>query len=155
MTRLEVPLLDRILLTTGDRLLRAEITLLLKDARGVWTAALFRVDSATDMTTMPAFEAKRLDLPMPRRAVAGLTHQPTGLEIRSGFLRAQVLGMDGTEYAFPRYYLGDPNTAPPATGSKAPQNLLGLTGVVDKIRLIFDGTPTSGAPYGNLIVEKI
>jgi len=27
-------------------------------------------------------------------------------------------------------------------------------GFVDKLRIIFDGRPTGGAPYGNLIVEK-
>lgn len=154
MTRLVVPLLKRILRTTGDVLLRAELELLLKDANGVWRHAIFRVDSATEMTTMPASEAKRLNLPMPRHAVVGLTHQPSGLEIRAGFLHAQVLGMDGTEHVFPCYFLGDPNVAPPV-GAKPPLNLLGLTGVVDKIRLLFDGSPTSGAPYGNLIVEKI
>jgi hypothetical protein len=33
-------------------------------------------------------------------------------------------------------------------------NLLGLTGVVDKITLLYDGTPAPAAPHGYLIVEK-
>ena len=36
-----------------------------------------------------------------------------------------------------------------------PKNLFGLTGVIDKIRLTFDGTPSIAAQYGLLIVEKI
>ena len=35
------------------------------------------------------------------------------------------------------------------------RNLLGLTGVIDQIRLIFDGTPTPIAKKGVLIVEKL
>jgi hypothetical protein len=58
--------------------------------------------------------------------------------------------MDPTEYAFPCYFLDDPDTAPPATA----KNLLGLTGVINQIRLTFDGESAPGAPFGILIVEK-
>jgi hypothetical protein len=36
-----------------------------------------------------------------------------------------------------------------------PQSLLGLTGVVDKIRIVFDGTAATGFPHGRMTVEKI
>jgi hypothetical protein len=107
------------------------------------------------MTTLPAFLAKQLDLPMPQQAAPGIVHRPTGLAIRSGYLRVQVVGMDATEYALPCFFLGDPDV--PISISQArpvPQKLLGISGVVDKLRIIFDGRPTGGAPYGNLIVEK-
>jgi hypothetical protein len=52
---------------------------------------------------------------------------------------------------FPCYFLGDPNNPPPL----APIHLLGLTGVINQIRLYFDGTPATGMPYGRLIVEKV
>jgi hypothetical protein len=87
--------------------LRAEIDLLLKDHQGNWHAKTFRVDSASDMTTMPAFDARRLNLPVPINATP-LRHEQTGLEIRSGYLRCQVIGMDQTEYSFPCFVLGDP-----------------------------------------------
>jgi hypothetical protein len=56
----------------------------------------------------------------------------------------------------PALFLGDPATplsrnAPAAT---VPRKLLGLSGVIDKVRITFDGDATPGAPYGNLIVEK-
>ena len=35
------------------------------------------------------------------------------------------------------------------------KNLLGLTGVIDQIRLIFDGTKSLSAPNGVLVVETI
>lgn len=64
--------------------------------------------------------------------------------------------MDQTEYVFPCFFLGNPNTlpdpnAPPPT---MPRNLMGLSGVVNQIRISFDGGPTPAALYGNLIVEK-
>jgi len=67
----------------------------------------FVVDSGTAMTTMPAAEAKKLNLPLPKQPVSGLTFQ--GQEVRSGLIRARIVGMDATEYLFPCYFLGDPN----------------------------------------------
>ena len=57
--------------------------------------------------------------------------------------------MDPTEYVFPCYFVGDPNV--PVTD---PKYLLGLTGVIDQIRLTFDGPSPPLAPHGILIVEK-
>ena len=136
-------------------ILRAELDLLLKDNHGNWHARTFRVDSASDMTTMPAHDARLLGLPIPAQPTS-LRHEQTGLEIRSGYLRCQVVGLDQTEYAFPCFFLGDPGlppnpNAPPAT---LPRYLLGLSGVINQVRLLFDGDPGPGAPYGCLIVEK-
>ncbi len=64
--------------------------------------------------------------------------------------------MDATEYVFPCFFLGDPNTPLHAyTRQTLPRNLLGLSGVVDKLRITYDGTPAPRAAYGNLIVEKL
>ena len=148
MSRLEVPLAHRRLQTSGDLVVRAELTLAIKTDRGAWEPFTFLVDPGTEMTTMPAEEAKDQDLPMPKRPVPGLTFQ--GLEVRSGLLRARIPGMDLTEYVFPCYFLGDPNV--PA--SPQARNLLGLTGVINQIRLTFDGVTSLTAPNGVLIVEK-
>jgi hypothetical protein len=152
--RLEVPLQHRTLWATGDVLLWAELDLLIKDNAGHWKAATWLVDSGTEMTSMPAWLAKQLDLPMPRNAISGAAHKQTGLEFRSGLLRVQVVGLDSTEFVFPCFFLGDPNT--PSSRSRvtvAPRKLLALSGVVDKVRILFDGTPSPQAPYGNLILE--
>jgi hypothetical protein len=136
MSRLLKPRTHDILWATGDLVLRAFLDLELKDGRGRWHRKTFRVDSATDMTTLPARKAKALGLPMPAFAAPGVTHAQTGLEIRSGFIRCRVVGMDSTEYAFPCFFLGDPNTPPPpgTLPTQVPRYLLGLSGVVDKIR---------------------
>ena len=154
MSRLVLPLLDRKLWATGDVLLRAELELLVKAGGGNWKSQVFRADPGSEMTTMPAYEAKKLGLPMPAKAATGVVHQPTGLELRSGYIRAQVVGMDGTVYAFPCFFLGDPDTPPNPAAAAVPRNLLGLSGVVNLIRITFDGDPAPGAPYGTMTVEK-
>src|SRR5258708_2601034 len=95
------------------------------------------------MTTFPAHDAKRLGLPIPQHPAQGLTHEQTGLPIRAGYLFCQVVGMDQTEYAFPCFFLGDPDVAPaPATPlARLPRCLLGLSGVVNQIRWTMDGAP--------------
>jgi hypothetical protein len=155
MSRLTVPLLDRTLYATGDLLLRAEIDLLLKDSSGNWQQARFLVDSGTEMTSMPAAVAKLLGLPMPQHAVPNVLHSQAGVEFRSGVLRVKVVGMDATEYVFPCFFLGDPNaTTAPNPASPASRNLLGLSGVINQLRISFDGDPGPGAAFGYLIVEK-
>ena len=155
MPSLKLPIQGRILWLTGDLLLRAELTLLLRTNQQKWETVDFRLDPGTEMTTMPASEARKLDLPMPQNPVPGLVMdlpggQGTG-EVRAGIIRAQIPGLDNTEYIFPCYFVGDPGQAPWAT----PRNLLGLSGVIDKIRISFDGTPVPGCPYGQMVLEKI
>ena len=148
MSRLEVPLKYRTLRATGDTVLWASLMLRLKTNQGAWKDIPFRLDPGTEMTTMPAFEARKLDLPIPKHPVSGLV--PHGQEVRSGFLRARIVGMDLTEFVFPCYFVGDPNIPPRAQA----WNLLGLTGVINQIRLCFDGSTSALAPWGILLVEK-
>jgi hypothetical protein len=148
MARLEIPLAARKLVSTGDIVLHAVLELEVKTNQGIWKSFRFVVDPGTEMTTMSAAEAKDQDLRIPRRSVRGLVLR--GQEVRRGLLRSRIPGLDATEYLFPCYFLGDPDV--PMVGAK---NLLGLTGVIDHVRLIFDGTTSLAAPYGLLIVEKI
>jgi len=148
MSRLEVPLQSRTLRATGDTVLWAELVLSLKTNLGASEELAFRVDPGTEMTTMPAYRAKSLDLAIPKRPVSRFVLH--GQEVRSGLLRARVVGMDPTEFVFPCYFLGDPNASPPPPA----RNLLGLTGVINQIRLTFDGSYSLVAPHGMLIVEQ-
>jgi hypothetical protein len=147
MSRIEIPLAHRTLRSTGDDVLRAELDLELKTNQGTWETVRFRVDPGTEMTTMLAVDAKDLDVPMPKWPVRGLSLQ--GQEVRSGWLRARIVGMDATEYTFPCYFVGDPNVQVPES-----RNLLELTGVIDQIRLTFDGPTSPLIRHGVLIVEK-
>jgi hypothetical protein len=153
MTRLEVPLIGRRIVATGDIVLRAELDLLLRDQQGALRPVTFRVDSATDMSTMPAWLARQFNLPLPKDRVPNLVHT-SGLTVRNGVLRARVAGMNPIEYPFPCYFLGDPDVLPdPSQSPILFRSLLGLTGVVDKIRLLFDGRPSASARFGLLVVE--
>jgi hypothetical protein len=57
--------------------------------------------------------------------------------------------LDATEYVFPCYFLGGPNASVVPS-----RKLLGLTGVINQIRLSFDGTTSLVSPSGVLVVEK-
>lgn len=156
MPTLSIPLKDEKLFATGDVVLRAFVDLLLKDDRGGWHRETFRVDSATDMTTFPAYRAQQLGLPIPANPSA-LTHNQTGLEVRSGYLRCQVEGLSQTEHVFPVFFLGDPSRPPNPNAPEAtlPRNLLGLSGVVDKVKWHFDGDPVPPhAAYGMVTFEE-
>ena len=54
------------------------------------------------------------------------------------------------------FFLGDPARTPDPNVPSAslPRCLLGLSGVINQIRIAFDGQPGPGAPHGYLIVEK-
>jgi len=106
MSRLEVPVRDRTLYATGDVLLRIELDLDIKDNAGLWKKERFLVDSGTEIATFPAWLAKTLDLPMPQNATRHASHAQTGLEIRSGLLCFNVVGMDQTQYAISCLFLG-------------------------------------------------
>jgi hypothetical protein len=155
MSRLEVPVLARTLWHTGDILLWVELDLFLKDGAGQWPRQTFLVDSGTEITTLPAYDAKQLGLAMPQTAARGVVHRQTGLDIRSGFLRFRVAGMDPTEYAVPCFFLGDPDT-PPAPGQAAtmPRRLLQPLGLLGQLRFNFDRDATVNAPHGTLTIEK-
>lgn len=157
MSRLQIPLRYHVLWSTGDLILRAYLDLLLKDSQGRWHPKTFRADSASDMTTLSAYDAYQMGLSLPP-STSPVTHQQTGLEVRSGYLHCRVMGLDLTQYSFPCFFLGDPNTPPdPHTPpARLPRYLLGLSGVVDKVRWTFDATPAGPhAPHGYLTVEKV
>jgi hypothetical protein len=141
--------------------LRAELDLLLKDQAGNWHPQNFRVDTGSDLTSMPAWRAKQLGLALPQLGVTVPLNTVGGvvvLTVRSGYLRFQVAGMDATEYLAPCHFQGDPDTPPDPNlpPASAPRNLLALAGVVDKLRLTQDGTPDPPAAlYGKLVVEKL
>jgi hypothetical protein len=58
------------------------------------------------------------------------------------------LGVLVRNFTFPCFFLGDPDAPALTSGGQAavsPRKLLGLSGVVDKMRIVFDGTPTPSA----------
>ena len=155
MSRLEIPIIGKALWHTGDLRLWVDADLLLKDRSGAWQPETFRVDTGTEITTFPAYDAKRLGLPMPAHASRGATHVQTGLEVRSGVLRFRIDGMDQTEYVIACLFLGDPDVPPAQTPpATRPRKLLQPFQLLDWLRFTLDKDPAAGSLYGELIVEK-
>jgi hypothetical protein len=155
MSKLEIPISTKVLWHTGDRCFWVDIDLHVKDRAGHWHQRAFRVDTATDLTTMAAYEAKRLGLPIPAHPVAGAVHKQTGLAIHSGFLRFRIAGLNTTEYAVSCFFLGDPDTPPnPNQPVTYPRQLLQPLQLLDQLRFTMDKDPTSAAIYGTLTVEQ-
>ena len=154
MSRLEIPISGQNLFSTGDVKLLIEMSLALKDHTGRWHRRTFRVDTGTEVTTFPAFDARRLGLPMPAQANRGAIHAQTGLEVRSGVLRFRIEGMDPTEYVIACVFLGDP-AAPPGLSPPAARArpLLQPSQLLDQLRFTLDKNPLAGLPYGELVVE--
>ncbi len=109
MSRLERPLLAKALPLMGDIALRAEVTLRIKTNLQSWEPVNFLVDPGTEMTTLPAARSKQLGIPFPQKPVPRLGITGKSAEVRAGFIRARVDGMDPTEYVFPCYFIGDPD----------------------------------------------
>jgi hypothetical protein len=154
MSRLAIPLQGKILWYTGDLRLWVDLPILLKDQAGNWIPNDVRVDSATDVTTFPAFLAKQIRLPMPQHASGGARHTQTGLEIRSGYLRFRIAGMDATEYAVGCLFLGDPNTPSAGSPGTISRRLLQPLALLDQLRFQFDKNATVSAPHGEMLIEK-
>jgi hypothetical protein len=155
MSRLAIPVIGQHLYVTGDVTLRAEVTLDIKDNAGNFVPWRFRIDSATDVTTFPAHEARQFNLPMPINP-SRIRHDPTGLEVRSGLLRFRIQGMDATEYAVSCFFLGNPAVVPnPAMPAFLPRALLQPLALLDDLKFTMEKDATSiGASYGEVIIEK-
>ncbi len=153
MSRLEIPVNGQILFATGDVRLWVEITLLIRDGRGNFVGRDFFVDTGTEVTTFPAYEAKRLGLYVPPRPAA-VKHEQTGLEVRSGQLAFRVGGMDQTLYAVSCLFLGDPDLPPSGSGARVPRNLFQPFALTANLRFTADRDPSLGNLYGELVVEK-
>ena len=155
MSRLVIPVIGKKLYATGDVTLRAEVILTLKDNAGNFVPWRFRIDSATDVTTFPAFRARQLGLPLPINP-SRIRHDPTGLEVRSGLLRFRIGGMDATEYVVSCFFLGDPAIVPnPAVQTFLPRALLQPLALLDHLKFTMDKDPASiGATHGEVIIEK-
>jgi hypothetical protein len=155
MSRFQIPVSYKTLWSTGDVKLWIDVELNLKDSAGNLVPAIFRVDTGTEITTFPAYNAKRLGLPMPINPVRGVTHKQTGLEMRSGYIRFRVVGMDQTEYFTTCLFLGDPATPlDPSRPAALPRNLLQPLALLGQLEFMMKKDPNVGSIYGELVVEK-
>jgi len=153
-SRIAIPVSHQTLYATGDVKLWVKVTLWLRDGGGNFKDFVFKVDSGTEITTFPAYDAKQLGLYIPANP-APVRHEQTGLEVRSGMLLFRIDGMDQTHYAASCLLLGDPNVrpSPNAPAAMLPRNLLQPLALLEKLNFSTQKNP-GGPAYGELVIEK-
>ncbi len=155
MSRLAISITGQPLYATGDVRLWVDVTLSIRDGAGSFVDTDFRVDTGTEITTFPAYEAKQLGLFVSARP-ANVRHDQTGQEVRSGMLAFRIVGLDQALYALPCLLLGDPDTPPdPNNRATFPRTLLQPFHLLDALKFIMDKDPASiGAQHGVFVIEK-
>jgi hypothetical protein len=147
--RLYIPLSVRSI-KTGARIIQARVSLLLQSSEPALIPVDFIVDPGCGISTMPRLLAEENGIPIPPRntikEISVRLSTGTGVQrVRFGQIGVRVPGFSGRIFFWNCHFVEPPH---------APyMSLLGLDGVLNDLRLIFDGTYSMESPYGQLIVE--
>lgn len=135
---------------TGARLVQARVSLLVQNNGPGLAPVDFIVDPGCGITTMPRLEAEENGIPLPPRnsikEIGVRSSTGSGVQrVRLGQIGVRVPGLSSRIFFWNCHFVEPPH---------APyMSLLGLDGVLNDLRLIFDGTYSIESPYGQLIVE--
>lgn len=147
--RLSIPLLEIALPTLGIVSREAELPLFVRTSIGTYSAASFRLDTGAHVTEVSTDWARHRQVAINGRYVRVSVTSGSGAGLWSGWigtLRVRLPMWSATEYEWPCFFREQrPPKLPPQ---------LGLAGILNDLRLSLDGTPTSSAPYGHLLVEE-
>jgi hypothetical protein len=147
--RVHVPLSVRSI-RTGGRVIQARVGLLLQGGGPGLVPADFIVDPGCGVTSIPRLVAEEHGIPIPpRTAITKISvRSSTGSNmqrVRPGKIGVRVPGLSGRTFYWNCHFVEPPH---------APyMSLLGLDGVLDDLRLIFDGTYSIEHPHGRLTLE--
>jgi hypothetical protein len=117
---------------------------------GRWESIDFLVDTGSSVTTIPVLLASKHALLIPGRSVEIPVRTIAGRIMqrrRVGTVVARIPGLQPYQFTWPCHFIEAPQS--PANAA------LGLAGVLDDLRLSFDGTYRDEAPYGTLTLEPI
>ena len=130
-------------------LIRAVVTLQVRTARYGFRDIEFLVDTGACLTTLPVELAQELGIPFPRRKVdvpvvtgAGRIRQVR----HAGRIRVVVPTWGSEEFDWPCHYVEHEG--------RRLTPVLGLTGVLDDLRITLDGTYSLEARYGMLTLQR-
>lgn len=143
--------LESKLLPTGYTGLRAEVELQVRTRLHRYAVLLFTVDPGSNVTTIPVSVAKDYELFLPEKSIPCQIKTATGLairQVRAALITVRVPGLDGRDFMWPCHFVD-------AAAGDDLNPLLGLGGVLNDLRIIFDGTYAQEAPYGRLILEEL
>ena len=147
--RVRIPLSVRSI-KTGARVIQARVTLLLQSSEPSLVPVDFIVDPGCGITSMPRLVAEEHGIPIPARTTITKisVRSSTGSSVqrvRLGKIGVRVPGLSGRIFYWNCHFVEPPH---------APyMSLLGLDGVLNDLRLIFDGTYSIENPYGQLVLE--
>jgi hypothetical protein len=137
-------------LSTGYIAVQGAIELEIRTREHRFEALEFIVDSGSNLTTIPVSVAKKYRLSLPARSIPLKIRTAAGSVARqvfAGQITARIPGLPGRDFTWPCHFVAGP--------VNESGHLLGLSGIVNDLRLIFEGTYSEDAPYGWLILEEL
>lgn len=143
------------ILATGFIALQSTVELLIRTTKG-FEPLQFLIDPGAVLTTIPASFARELGIPLPLKS--------TNLRVRTAggtvwqkvypvHLRVRIPAFAGREFVWPCHFV-EPSTGA-ADSETLSRALLGLGGVLNDLRIIFDGGYALDAPHGCVILEEV
>jgi hypothetical protein len=130
-------------------LVRAVIPLAIRTGPRQFREIPFVVDSGAAVTTLPTTKAVELGIPVPRRAVE-ITVETAVRQVRQlrrpSRIQVKLPGLEASVYDWPCHFV-EPQGTPPRA-------VLGLAGVLDDLRITFDGSYSLEARYGWMLLES-
>jgi hypothetical protein len=110
----------------------------------------FLLDSGANVTAIPTSAARDWDIPFSHKAIELEVRTALGRArqvVHPGDITVRVPGLEGREFIWPCHFVEH--------AGSPPSPVLGLAGVLQDLRIIFDGTYSQDAPYGSLILEEL
>ena len=144
----EIPLRQVRVLQTGEASVKAILSLLVRDRTGVFRPVEFLMDPGSAISTMTVARAEEAGIVVPERIVEIPVRTAVGRIIQRrhpGTIRVRVPGIVGREFLWPCHFIESQDSTTSAA--------LGLAGVLDDFRIIFDGRYSLQARYGWVRLE--
>jgi hypothetical protein len=130
-------------IATGFIALKGVIEMLVRTRHHDFEPFPFRVDSGTNITSIPVAAAQQARLPIPKKTVefevrtaVGPIHQ----RVHPGHIAVRIVGFEGRDFVWLCHFVEQEASPPPI--------LLGLTGVVNDLDIRFTGDYALEARYG-------
>lgn len=133
----------------NQTLVRAVLRVDIRTGSRAFKDVIFRVDSASSISTMSAVEARKFGIIVPRTTIDPSVETaagPTRQVRHPGRIQVKILGLDQWQFDWPCRFIEHKGPAPKAA--------LGLSGVLDDLLITLDGAYYDRAPYGWLILKR-
>jgi hypothetical protein len=149
--RVRIPLEGKFI-ETGARAIQAKLKLLVQTSKPGFESVDFIVDPGCGITSIPRVAAEEWGIPIPSKDKIKVINVRTSTgsnkqRVRLGKIGVRVPGLTSRMFHWSCHFVEPPHAPYMA--------LLGLEGVLNDLRLIFDGTYSLENPYGVLILEII